>query len=85
MVVHNIFLGKQLAQSKATTLKEEPIWPIKTKICASEEKEAFASKLAHIYLFLKTYANEIFYRMYVLAVMLSVATRIPLKNIDNIY
>ena len=50
MVVHNIFLVRQLEQSKATTLKEEPIWPIKIRTCVSGEKEAFASKLANIYL-----------------------------------
>ena len=44
MVVRNIFLEKQPEQSKATTLKEEPIWPIKIKICVLDESEEFASK-----------------------------------------
>ena len=44
MAVHNIFLERQLEQSKATTLKEEPIWPIKIKICVLDGKEAFASR-----------------------------------------
>ena len=44
MVVHNIFLERQLEQSKATILKEEPIWPIKIKICVLDESEEFASK-----------------------------------------
>ena len=47
MVVHNIFLERQLEQSKATTLKEEPIWPIKIKICVLDGKEAFASRCMH--------------------------------------